>query len=353
MKRPLTEQEIGRIKEIAGARSHYELLALAPGASKEHVDSAYRAFVREWHPDRFFSRDTGEYKTTIETNFVAATSAYDTLRDDRKRREYDNAHPGLSAPRPAPRPSVARPVPPRPPPAPAPPPPPPPEPEVPGYEVTFGRPAAAAPAVAPAPPAPAPVAPPRPPPSPTANAIAAMRAQIQAQQTKAQAYYDAAKADFDAGRFIKADSSIYLALKIAPQNPTYLELQKVIQEKARGQRADQHIAVAEQADQYGRGKEAITALEQAVACDPPDGKAFYLLGRARKASGESAAPKDLLPLYKKAAARSPKVFEYRMAVAEIYEQLGMTANAHREATAAVELNPKSDVAKQLQRRTRP
>jgi tetratricopeptide (TPR) repeat protein len=186
-----------------------------------------------------------------------------------------------------------------------------------------------------------------------ANAIAAMRAQIQAQHGKAQGYYDAAKADFDAGRFIKADSNIYLALKIAPQNPVYLELQRATQEKARGQRADQHIVVAEQADQYGRGKEAITALEQAVACDPPDGKAFFMLARARKASGESAAPKDLLPLYKKAAARSPKVFEYRMAAAEIYEAMGMTANAHREATAAVELNPKSEAAKQLQRRTRP
>ncbi len=353
MKRPLTELEIGRIREIAAAKSHYELLSLPAGASKEQVDSAYRAFVREWHPDRFFSRDAGEYKTVIETNFVGATTAYDTLRDDRKRREYDQARGGSAAVRGAPRPPPPRPAAPRPPPAP---PPPPPEPEVPGYEVTFGRNAPAgisAASAAPPPAAAAPAAPPRPPPSPTANAIAAMRAQIQAQQAKAQGYYDAAKADFDAGRFIKADSSIYLALKVAPQNQSYLELQKLIQEKARGQRADQHIAVAEQSEQYGRSKEVLTALEQAVACDPPDGKAFFLLARARKAAGENAAPKELLPLYKKAAARSPKVFDYRMAAAEIYEAVGMTANAHREATAAVELNPKSDAAKQLQRRTRP
>lgn len=68
-KRPLSPEELGRIKEVAAARTLYETLSLSVGASKETVESAYRAYVREWHPDRFYSRDTGDHKGTIEQNF--------------------------------------------------------------------------------------------------------------------------------------------------------------------------------------------------------------------------------------------------------------------------------------------
>jgi curved DNA-binding protein CbpA len=319
----LSEEEVARIQEVSAAKSHYAAMGLSPGASRETVESAYRAYVREWHPDRFFSRECGEHKPTIEQNFVDVTRAYEVLRDDRKRREYDQELLTTGKMPAAPRPPVRRP-----------------EPPVPGHEVVFGKPKAEPPP----PPAPSP-----PPPNP---AIQRLRAQLAEQNAKAMTYFRAAQVDFEGGHFVKAEGALYLALKLSPQNQEFQALYQKAQEKAKQQRADTLIHQAEQAEQYGRGKEALGFYQRACECEPNDGKAWFHQARLRKALGEDDAPKDLLQLYKKAALKSPKNFEYRMAAAEGYALLGMNANANREALAALELDPKSDAAKALVKKTR-
>lgn len=332
-KRPLTPEEIGRIQEVASARTLYAVLSLSVGATKETVESAYRAYVREWHPDRFYSRDTGEHKATIEQNFVNATRAYETLRDERRRRDYETEL-GATGQLPKSKPKAPeKPV----------------EPEIPGYEISFGKNPAEAPKVEPAKPK---VEAPKPPPSPTNAAVQRLRAQLAEQNNKAMSYYQSAKADFDAGHYVKAEGSLYLALKIAPQNAEIQALYQKASEKAKQARAETLIHQAEQAEQYGRTKEALAYYQRACECDPADGKAWFLLAKVRKSLGEEDSPKELLVLYKKAVMKSPKVLEYRLAAAEGYLTLGMTANALREATAAVEIDPKSEAAKGLLKRAK-
>ena len=87
-RRPLTETEIAAIQAIVAARKAgalYQILGLSPGASADQVDVAYKTYVREWHPDRFYTRDTGELGLAIEENFVEATQAWRTLKDPGKR----------------------------------------------------------------------------------------------------------------------------------------------------------------------------------------------------------------------------------------------------------------------------
>ena len=341
-KRPLTDEEMARIQEVATASTHYGVLSLSPGASRETVDSAYRAYVREWHPDRFYSRECGKLKPVIEQNFVNVTQAYDVLRDERKRRDYDQEIL-VSGKMPGSRPP-ARAAPPKPPPAP----------EVPGHEVVFGKAASSPPSAASGADAPrlaTPPAPP-PPPSPTNLAVQRLRAQLAEQNAKALMYVQSAKSDFEAGHYVKAEGALYLALKLAPQNVEAQTLYRQATEKAKLHRAEQLIHQAEQAEQYGRGKEALGYYQKACECDPPDGKAWFCLARIRKSLGEEDSPKDLLQLYKKASMKSPKVLEYRMAAAEGYLALDMVANAHREALAALELDPKHEAAKVLVKKTR-
>jgi curved DNA-binding protein CbpA len=316
-KRPLNESELNRIRQLAKAQTLYEVLGVPMHATRENIESNYRNYVREWHPDRFFSRDCGDLLGQIENNFVEATRAFETLRDDRRRKEYDGELIATGQHTP--------------------------EAPVSDYEVTMpGRASAKA-----APKAPSVL------PRLPLEAIERLKAQVREQQTKALEYLAQAKEDIAAERYVKAEGTLYLALKIAPKNKEIMELHQKALVKARQIRALGFLTQAENAEQYGRQKEALQFFEKAVECDPADGKAFFQLARIRKALGEHDQPRELLQLYRKAALRSPDIFDYRMALAETYFAMDMTANAHREAQAAMELNPKSDVARALHKKTRP
>lgn len=63
------------------ARTHYDILGIAPDATPEQIKQAYRRIVRAHHPDRD-SQDNGE-------KFRAARSAYDQLIDPARRNQYD------------------------------------------------------------------------------------------------------------------------------------------------------------------------------------------------------------------------------------------------------------------------
>jgi tetratricopeptide (TPR) repeat protein len=372
MKRPLTEDEIKLIREIAGSKHFYEALGIPADSDRSAVENAYRIYVREWHPDRFFSRDPGDLAGIIEANFIEVTRAYDTLRDDRKRHQYDQellqsgafpairpGTPRLGAPRTAPRTAPSVPstglssqrntLPP--------------EVEADAYEVSI-RPGGTAvrmpgmntPVVpvgsATQPAGPAPVPEPYRTISPMAAAIARMKQQAADQMGKAGTFYQQGKADLEAGRFSKAEGSLYLALKIVPNNKEIQDLLQRAVAGARQQRAVILVAQAEQEEQYGRPKEALVLYEKVVELDHTDGKPFYQLARLRKAAGEHDSPKELMQLYKKAVTRSPKIAAFRLALAEMYAVLDMTANAHREAQAALELEPKNEAARVLAWKTR-
>jgi curved DNA-binding protein CbpA len=91
-KTPLTPAELGKldwIQQQVEAGTFYSLLGLDSRASRDDVESAYREYVRDWHPDRFFSRDAKASGEQIENNFVEVTRAYKTLRDVKKRAVYD------------------------------------------------------------------------------------------------------------------------------------------------------------------------------------------------------------------------------------------------------------------------
>lgn len=61
-------------------KDYYEALGVSKSASQDDIKKAFRKLAREHHPDK---------KGGDDTRFKEISEAYDTLSDERKRREYD------------------------------------------------------------------------------------------------------------------------------------------------------------------------------------------------------------------------------------------------------------------------
>jgi DnaJ-class molecular chaperone len=69
-------------------RDYYQILGIARTSTAEEIRSAYKKLARDNHPDRF--RDAAE-KAEADRRFQLITEAYNHLRDERLRREYDRS----------------------------------------------------------------------------------------------------------------------------------------------------------------------------------------------------------------------------------------------------------------------
>src|SRR6202162_3807269 len=75
------------------AKTLYDTLGVAKGASQDEIKKAYRKLARQYHPDK----NPGD--SAAEERFKEVQGAYDTLSDEEKRKQYDrfgatNGRPG-------------------------------------------------------------------------------------------------------------------------------------------------------------------------------------------------------------------------------------------------------------------
>jgi tetratricopeptide (TPR) repeat protein len=344
-KAPLTPVEIAYIERIGKLSTNgtaYELLGLDQRGTRDDVERVYRDYVREWHPDRFFSRDAGELMSMVEDNFVYVTRAYKTLRDDAKRKSYDADLIGrgvvvpevggasAGAPTGAPSESTS------------------------GFEVRIDRAEKGRARITPTDGY-------RPPSEgakhrPTEFKVAApqavqkVKAQISEQLVRAAGYYETGLEDFRAGRFAKAESALYLATQFDSRNPTYAELFRQAQVKARQARAVAYLNAAQNAEQYQNIRDAISNYRKAIECDPDDGIVYARLARLVREHEED--PREALNLIRRAVAKEPRRIEFRVQLAEMYHILKMDANAIRELQSALDMDPKHEGARMMQKRLR-
>ena len=64
-------------------QSHYLVLGVPRKATQDVIKKAYRELAKKYHPDRNPEKTSNLFQKVQE--------AYDTLSDDRKRRDYDNS----------------------------------------------------------------------------------------------------------------------------------------------------------------------------------------------------------------------------------------------------------------------
>src|SRR5438445_13857514 len=69
--------------------SYYELLGVEPGADRRAIRDAYFALSQRFHPDAWFGRNLGSWKSRTEEIFREVTRAYDVLSHKKHRADYD------------------------------------------------------------------------------------------------------------------------------------------------------------------------------------------------------------------------------------------------------------------------
>jgi len=68
---------------------HYTLLGVTQDVDKKAIKRAYYDLASRLHPDRFFRRNLGSFKTKMEVVFAKVTTAHETLTSTQGREEYD------------------------------------------------------------------------------------------------------------------------------------------------------------------------------------------------------------------------------------------------------------------------
>lgn len=80
--------------------SHYELLGVSPSADKKTIKTRFYEVVNLFHPDRYYGKNLGSFKSKLEKVFQQLTEAQDVLTRSDARAEYDtylNAHRSTKA----------------------------------------------------------------------------------------------------------------------------------------------------------------------------------------------------------------------------------------------------------------
>lgn len=76
------------LEQLKQAQTHYDVLGVTKESSPAQMKTKYYELARRYHPDRF-RRSEPELVTRLESAFARVTQAYDTLRDDTLRTNYD------------------------------------------------------------------------------------------------------------------------------------------------------------------------------------------------------------------------------------------------------------------------
>ncbi len=69
--------------------THYEMLGLRPDAEKAAIRHSYFTLSKRFHPDSYFGKNLGAFKSQMEAIFTRLTDAYEVLGKKKKREAYD------------------------------------------------------------------------------------------------------------------------------------------------------------------------------------------------------------------------------------------------------------------------
>jgi len=318
---PLLDAETSTIRQlqlVLERGDHYGALRIDPSAPPQAVDDAYHQFVRDWHPDRFFSRDRGLLGPLIDSNFDGVTRAYRVLRDPGQRRLYDAAraaarpHPGVAEKSTS---SV--------------------------FETSFRRSPSRSDASGASSPglrrsSQAPLV------------VQKLQEQVSANLEQAGRYAAAAVDDAAAGRLGQAESNAYLATRFDPTNTAYQEIYKTAVARNRDARAAALVLQGERAEVYAQWTEAAAQYRRAIELNPTSGVAWFRLAKVVALHEDDA--RGAVMLMRQALTKEPRNLEYLVVLAETYEGIGLLDNARRVATIAVATDRNDAGAKALLRR---
>lgn len=319
----LDEQEqatLDRLAEAAADGDHYAMLDVDEDADRTDIQKAYHGLSRRWHPDRYFRKELGDYREKLESVFIAITDAYRTLSNDASRKAYDLERPRRPRKR---RRSSARPAGESTPPT-----------DRPGRRSSLaeGRAAGRSRRLkhggnAPRPPrkkrtgaatssgrTPA-----------MSKAMGDMRKQLRRRLKRAKELHAEGLEHLEAGNVLKAASALEMATSFDPRNKEYKAAADKARKAARKQQAKSFVALAESAESFANTREAIAHYQKAVDYEVEEARPYYRLGvLLHRVENDSRAALEQLRV---AVSKAPTNIDYRMALGELYAELGLKVNA--------------------------
>jgi curved DNA-binding protein CbpA len=280
-------------------RRYHELLGVAADADARTVKKAYFALSKKLHPDRYFRRNTGAFAPLIETCFKRLLEAYELLSDPTTRKEVQHAEA-------APPPPVAV-----------------------AAEDAAGARARGLEAR-----------------RRLRERVSAMSSRARAEgerRRKAKTFFEHGMSAFAASRWVEAAGAVRLAIAFDPENSAYREEFPNVQRKAHEERAKQLVKQAESALEMRDYAAALDYFEEALHYRPGDADlAFRSAKLAVQVSGDLKRAKEFAA---QAVEVAPDNAEYRKMLASVYAAAGLEANAKREYSAALRIDPSDKEAK--------
>ncbi len=341
----------------------YQLLGVDSNADKKAIKRAYYELAGLYHPDRFFRKRLGSFKTKMEAIFSRVTEAHDTLTDKDRRAEYDGyltaqnearrlesemnrrlSSPGMQraeadATEPAAAPSDAKP--PSTPPAAS---------QFPPTERTSGvhlsdqvrRDALARRLLGGRPSTGTVRASENPAQRPPSSDPDALRRHYERKvnairEQMAKEHIGHAEAAVARKDWVAATNAYRLALQVNPDNPDLIRALADAQYEANQILAEAYRKQASYEEKSGRLEEAARSWERVAKALPDEANAHAKAALCWLKAG--AELRLASTLAQRAITIAPDVIKYRLILAEIYLAAGLTLNAKRELEAAQRLAP--------------
>jgi curved DNA-binding protein CbpA len=356
---------------------HYTLLGITAEADKKGIKRAYFELAALFHPDRYFKKQLGSFKSKMEALFNRVTEAHDTLVDPKARAEYDSylaevattrgmeamleramAESGQTAAA-TPAPEAA----PEPPPAvtisAAPPPAPPSQPAALSPEDLQRRKDALArrltggnrPFQVPSQPAE------KPNPlrfSSSQDAIGALKRRYEdrvetATQAHAQRYVQAAEDALAKNDLVAASSALNIAVKFAPDDVDLAIRAQEVKNLAEKMLSESYQKQAIYEEREGHWTEAARSWQKVARLKNDDATIHERAANAilRSAEGDLHAAAEHA---KQAITLEPSAIGNHITLVEVYLKAGLTASARRAADAANALDPKNAALQAVMKR---
>lgn len=339
-----TEQAtLDRLWSVTQGGDHYDILGVSESAERTDIQQAYYTLSRQWHPDRFFRVDLGEQGERLEAVFIAITEAYRTLSNESARRAYDvqreskhgrrrrSKRPKTSsqpmsealqaaveadAER-APRRSTLR------------------EGRAAGRrrrgKTTPGQRASSRT-----------VSGTRRNPG-MSKAMADMRKKLRANLRRARNLFEEAEQHMEAGAVMKAASAYTMAATFDPKNTVYQEAAESAQRAARKIQAKNFVQLAESAESFANLREALANYQKAVEYEVEEPRPYYRLGVLLRRIEEDH--RAALEHFRTAVKMAPNNLEFRLALGELYADLGLKVNAQGQFKRVLSIDKSNAKAK--------
>ncbi len=270
--------------------NYYELLGVDRRADAKEIKRAYFKVSKDYHPDTYFRKHLGTFKSKVVALFKLVSKAHEVLSNGQKRAEYDATLPYL--------------------------------PTAEELEQAHEKEA-------------------------RKEGDARLKDErrrrliritpLAQRKRQARAHFKDAEKHWEEKNPLKAANSVRLALTLDPGNPDFQALMDEVGPKAAEIRAEKEYKRGRYEESIGNWEVALDAYMVGIELNPDESRALH---RAAVIMLELARDlKTALSFCRRAQRLDPETSEIVKTAADLYVELGMTKNALREYERYLKVNP--------------